>query len=117
MANTEKAGDQTFDEYPRIRAYLYHKDKEEGKEFLRGIINKQTIDTREEYIDVLMAFGKVLPFKDEDPEIPEMVAELEKLFPSLTECIPVPHSWWCRLLELKEQPEHPPGITNDCSTT
>jgi hypothetical protein len=112
MPNNDEARSQQFDEYPRIRAYLYQKDKEEGKEFLRGIMRKQTIDTREEYVDVLMAFGKVLPFKDEDPEILEMIAKLEKIFPSLTDCIPAPHSWWCRLLELEEQPEHSPdGIT------
>ena len=111
MSNAGKVENESFDEYPRIRAYLYQKDKEEGKEFLQGIIDKQTIDTRAEYADVLMAFGKVLPFKDEDPEILEMIAELEKLFPSLTDCIPAPHSWWCRLLELKEKPEHSPDIT------
>jgi len=111
MANTSKAEYPTFDEYPRLRAYLYHKDKEEGKAFLREIMRKQTIDTRQEYADVLMAFGKVLPFKDEDPEILKIIAKLEKIFPSLTDCIPAPHSWWTRLLGLKEQPEHSPDIT------
>lgn len=104
MSNTGKTDYNILDEYPRIRAYLNEKDKEEGKEFLRGVILKKTIDTREEYADVLMAFGKILPFKNEDPEVLEIIAELEKVFPSLTKSIPAPHSWWTRLLGLKAEP-------------
>jgi hypothetical protein len=104
MSNPTEADTNNLDEYPRISAYLYEKDKEEGKEFLRGIILKKTIDTREEYTDILMAFGKILPFKNEDHEIPIIIAELEKLFPSLTRSIPEPHSWWTRLLELRTEP-------------
>jgi hypothetical protein len=52
----------------------------------------------------LMAFGKILPFKNEDHEIPIIIEELEKLFPSLTRSIPEPHSWWTRLLGLRPEP-------------
>jgi hypothetical protein len=105
MDNMSKPEYEQFDEYPRLRALLETKDKEDGKEFLRGIIRKQTIDTREEYADVLMAFGKVLPFKDEDLEVLGIISELEKLFPSLTKSIPAPHPWWTRLLGLKVETE------------
>jgi hypothetical protein len=103
MSNMGKTEYANFDEYPRLKAYLDNKDKEEGKSFLRGIILRKTIDTREEYADVLIAFGKMLPFKDEDPEIPKIIAALEKMFPSLTKSIPEPHSWWTRLLGLKAE--------------
>ena len=104
MSNTDNTEYTNFDEYPRLKAYLDNKDKEEGKALLRGIILRKTIDTREEYADVLMAFGKILPFKDEDPEVLKIIVAIEKIFPSLTKSIPQPHSWWTRLLGLKAKP-------------
>ena len=104
MSNTGKTEYTNFDEYPRLKVYLDNKDKEEGKTFLRGIILRKTIDTREEYADVLMSFSKILPFKDEDAEVPKIIAAMEKTFPSITKSIPQPHSWWTRLLGLKAEP-------------
>ena len=55
----------------------------ESKDLLHRFIRQQAIETREDYSAAVRAYNDVMPHRENDPEVAEILKALERTFPTM----------------------------------
>ena len=54
-----------------------------SKDLLHRLIRQQVIEKREDYTSAVLALNGLAPYRDSDPEVDEILKDMERTFPTL----------------------------------
>ncbi len=58
-------------------------DLKESKDLLHRLLREQAINSKEDYNAAVFAMNRVSPYRGKDPEVDEILRDLERTFPTL----------------------------------
>ncbi len=60
-----------------------NQELKESKDLLHRLLREQAINSKEDYNAAVFAMNRVSPYRGKDPEVDEILKDLERTFPTL----------------------------------